>query len=328
MKKIFILALFVVLTASACTLGGGETVKVITPEEAKTKSLGFINDYLMNSGQTVEIKEVVDENGVYKVVVLMSDGQEIDSYLSKDGETFFPSGMNIQKFISDSEAGEDDSASAPSPEASLADIEKTAKPKVELFVMSHCPFGTQMEKGILPVLETLGSSIDFELKFNDYAMHGEVELKEQMLQYCIQKESPEKLAPYLQCFLADSSKSEECLTSTGVNKTKINSCVSATDKEYKVMELFADRNTWKSGRYPVFAIHEADNLKYGVTGSPSLVINGKKISANRDSASLLNTVCAGFENAPEACQTKLSSVSPSSGFGFGTAASATDASCE
>ena len=36
---------------------------------------------------------------------------------------------------------------------------KKEKPEVELFVMSHCPFGTQIEKGMLPVARLLGDKI-------------------------------------------------------------------------------------------------------------------------------------------------------------------------
>ena len=40
---------------------------------------------------------------------------------------------------------------------------KRAVPEVELFIMSHCPYGTQTMKGIVPVVELLGDKIDFEL---------------------------------------------------------------------------------------------------------------------------------------------------------------------
>ena len=54
--------------------------------------------------------------------------------------------------------------------------------------MSHCPYGTQMEKALLPVIETLGANnVNFELKFNTYAMHDKVELDEQLTQYCVKK---------------------------------------------------------------------------------------------------------------------------------------------
>ncbi len=330
MKKIFILSLFVIIFASGCTLGQQKvSIKEIGIEEAKTKSLDFINNYLMGSGQTVTIKEVTEENGLYRAVVTMADGQEINSYLSKDGEAFYPSGMNIKEFIAKADENKDTTAKAPveTPEASLADIKKNEKPKVELFVMSHCPYGTQIEKGILPALKELGKSVDFELKFCDYAMHGEKELKEQMSQYCIQKNNPDKIQEYLNCFLADETKGAECIAQLGINKAKIDTCVSATDSEYKVMASFQDKSTWKSGSYPQFAIYEADNTKYSVTGSPSLVVNGTKVQAGRDSASLLKTICAGFTKEPDACKVALASEAPAPGFGFSGTSAGGNASC-
>ncbi|MBU3941884.1 MAG: hypothetical protein KKF74_03150, partial [Nanoarchaeota archaeon] len=47
---------------------------------------------------------------------------------------------------------------------------KKDKPEVELFVMSHCPYGTQIEKGMLPVARLLGDKIDFNIRFCSYAM--------------------------------------------------------------------------------------------------------------------------------------------------------------
>ena len=58
--------------------------------------------------------------------------------------------------------------------------------------------------------------------------------------------------------------------------------------------------------------------KYGVQGSPTLVINGEVVQTGRDSASLLQTICSAFNEQPEACQTELSATSPSPGFGTGT----------
>ncbi len=327
MKKIFILSLFVVLFATACTFQKADTVKNISLEEAKIAATGFINDYLMSPGDNVSIKEASEENGLYKIVVNMADGQEVDSYLSKDGATFFPSGIKIDEFKAERDGTDNQTAAPSSPAVDLSSITKTEKPKVELFIMSHCPYGTQMEKGILPVLETLGDSIDFELEFCDYAMHGEKELNEEMSQYCVQKNNPEKLQDYLTCFLADETKGDECLSSLGINKSQHDTCVAATDKEYKITEMFNDKSTWKSGRYPTVAINEDNNKKYGISGSPSLVVNGKKIQSSRDSASLLKTICAGFENEPEACKATLSAVSPGPGFGFDTAGADSAASC-
>ena len=106
--------------------------------------------------------------------------------------------------------------------ATIADIPKAERASVELFVMSHCPYGTQMEKGILPAIEALGDKVDFGLKFCDYAMHGQKEIDEQLNQHCIQKNQPDKLASYLNCFL-EKGEGDKCLGDTGINISKLNS---------------------------------------------------------------------------------------------------------
>lgn len=190
---------------------------------------------------------------------------------------------------------------------------KTDKPLVELFVMSHCPFGTQIEKGILPVAKTLGDKIDFQIKFTDYAMHGETELREQLAQYCIQKEQPEKFFAYLEAFLVEGD-SDSSLEQSGVNKDKLLSCIDKTDKEFKVLENFNKKIGFK-GTYPGFEIFKADNAKYNVAGSPTLVINGTQNESGRDSNSLLKSICSAFNNAPEECDLELSAATPAPGFG-------------
>ncbi len=41
--------------------------------------------------------------------------------------------------------------------------------------MSYCPYGTQAEKGILPVVALLGDKIDFKLRTVHYVLHGDKE---------------------------------------------------------------------------------------------------------------------------------------------------------
>jgi hypothetical protein len=204
-------------------------------------------------------------------------------------------------------------------------MEKKAKPSVEVFVMSHCPFGTQIEKGILPVVDLLGDKIDFELKFCDYAMHDKKEIDEQLAQYCIQEEQNGKFLDYLNCFLEDGD-SDRCISEIGIDKEKLSFCIDATDKQFKISESYADKSTWK-GSFPSFDLFKSDNLKYGVQGSPTLVINGVQARTGRDSASLLDAVCTGFKDEPSECSESLSSANPSSGFGFGTTANTAASTC-
>jgi len=205
---------------------------------------------------------------------------------------------------------------------------KTKKPVVELFVMSHCPYGTQMEKAIIPALKTLGDSVDFQLKFVNYAMHGKPELDEQLSEFCIQKEQPDKLISYLECFLEDGD-SQKCVDSTGLNQELLNTCIKSSDEEFAVTKSFEDKSTWKSGSFPPFLIYEEENKKYGVAGSPTFVVNGEMIQpSSRTPKALLDTICSAFTNAPEECSQELSTEVPIPGFGWeSSAADSSDASC-
>ncbi|MFA5109283.1 MAG: hypothetical protein WC458_01950 [Patescibacteria group bacterium] len=294
--------------------------KNIDENQAKEITEKFINDFLMQSGSKATIKEVTEEYGLYKLKVdIVSD--VVDSYLTRDGKLFFPQALDIDKINSAKETAPEASATTGG-QAGQVTV-KNDKPVVELFVMSYCPYGTQIEKGILPVLTALGNKIEFELKFCSYAMHGDKELAENLNQYCIQKEQPDKLNAYLSCFLENSDASA-CIKSAKINTNKLNACVSSTDKQYKVTEN-AKNNVGYQGSYPGFNVDKTANDKYNVGGSPTLVINGQDISSDRDPASLLKTICSAFNNPPKECETVLSSASPSAGFGSGTATNASAA---
>jgi len=158
-------------------------------------------------------------------------------------------------------------------------------------------------------------------------MRGEKELQENLNQYCIQKEQPAKLDAYLKCFL-EASDSASCVSSTGVNKSQMDACVAKTDKQYKVIDNFKN-NVGFQGSFPGFDVYKADNDKYDVGGSPTLIINGEQVSSGRDSASLLKAICSAFKNQPKECQASLSTASPAPGFGSGTqAAGAAAAECQ
>lgn len=213
----------------------------------------------------------------------------------------------------------------PDCEKSWQCMPKKDKPEVELFVMSHCPYGTQIEKGMLPAARLLGNKIDFSVKFVYYAMHGKKELDEQTLQYCIQKEYNDKYLDYLACFLKEGN-TDDCLNEVELSG-KMDTCIAETDAEFKITEKFNDKSTWL-GNYPPFDIYKELNEKYGIAGSPGLVINGAVASVSRNPASLLDAICTGFKDKPAECNEELSSENPSAGFGFtATAASTSSGSC-
>jgi hypothetical protein len=195
-------------------------------------------------------------------------------------------------------------------------MEKRAKPDVDVFVMSHCPYGTQMEKGLLPVWEAIGDKVNMNIRFVDYAMHGKKEVDEQLKQYCIQTMDKAKFKKYLECFLKEGKTDDTCVNAAGIDKEKLTACIKKTDKEFKVTEKLEKKEGWK-GRFPPFPIHAEKAQKYGVRGSPTLVINDVVVKAGRSPKAILDAVCRGFKDKPKECEMKISAANPSPGFGFG-----------
>ncbi len=305
MKKHTKAALFLLLfifaqTPTTFAQQDSNNTVILSFDDAKIKVEDFINKIIISSAVgKAKVKNISEDGCLYKIAVDIN-GQEYISYMSKDGKKFFQSGRDIdsemKKYIEDHT------------------IVKSAKPTVELFVMSYCPYGMQIEKGILPVLEALGDEINFELKFCSYAMHDKKELTEQIREYCIQKQGSKLLLSYLTCFLEE-GKSDECIVKVGVDTIELNRSILAVEKKYKIMEQYNDKSTWYMNKYPLFTIYKEDNIKYDLKGSPNLIINGKKMLSGRDSESLLKLICSAFNNPPEECNVKLSSTNQAPGLG-------------
>ena len=209
----------------------------------------------------------------------------------------------------------------------LPNIPKNDKPKVELFVMSYCPFGLQMEKAYTPVWNLLKNKADLSVKFVSYAMHGKIEVDENTRQHCIQQEEgADKFITYLNCFSLKND-SAGCLNQSGINNAKINSCVEKTNKNFAILDKYNDKSTWLNGRFPLYPVHENLNDEYGVQGSPTLVINGTQVQTERTPEGIKNAICAAFNNAPSECSKKLSNTPATPGVGAGEGVDTGDAGC-
>ena len=191
---------------------------------------------------------------------------------------------------------------------------KSDRPKVDLYVMSYCPYGTQAEKPFLSIMKKFNDIADVDVKFVQYVMHQAQEWKENLLQYCIKTTQKEKFVPYLECFLKE-GKSEECLKTAGVDKTKIDTCIKETDEKFKITEKLND----KTKRFPDFDIDKETALKAWVQGSPTLVINWLKIEGvDRTERGFAEAICKAFKKEPAVCKdlSKFSTKAYKPWFGF------------
>lgn len=289
---------------------------LLTPQQAAEKAINYINQYLLEEGITASLIEVVEDNGLYEFKLKVQD-EEHSSYVTKDGKLLFLGGFDMDQT----------SAEFENSESEAQEIPKEDKPDVKLFVMAYCPFGLEAQKMFLPVYELLGDKTEMGIYFVNYIMHEKKEIDENIRQYCIQKEQREKYHDYLTCFVKNGSYEDEnafenCLTETKIDKGRLASCVSATDKEYKIIEQYDDKSTWLSGSYPKFDIHDSLNQKYEIGGSPTVVINDKVVSINpRSPEKFKEVLCQSFNSPPEECSQTLSENAFSSGFGLEEGAS-------
>ncbi|MFH1654678.1 MAG: hypothetical protein ABIE74_11610 [Pseudomonadota bacterium] len=214
----------------------------------------------------------------------------------------------------------------PTCKSDMACMEKREKPDVDVFVMSHCPFGTQIEKGLLPVWDLIGDKANINIRFVDYAMHGKKEVDEQLKQYCIQQDDMGKYKKYLKCFLQDGTEGDKCTKAAGVDSAKLSACIKKSDAKFNISKDFENKEKWK-GRFPPFGVDAGLAKKYGVQGSPTLVVNDVSVRADRSPQAILETICMGFKDKPAECNKKLDAAAPSPGFGAGKSQKGSKGSC-
>ncbi len=278
-------------------------------------AIDYINANLLPPGTTASLVEVTNEGTVYKVKIKIG-ADEPDVYVSKDGQFLFTAAFEMTP--------------VETPESQIQEQEppKADRPDIKLFVMSYCSYGLQMEKVYLPVYQLLKDKADFGIYFVDYIMHDKPEIDENLRQYCIQNQSKEEFAEYLDCF-SKTGEVDSCLSQTNINQNELSECIASTDNQFNITEQYNDQSTWMNGQYPKFGIHQPLNEQYSIQGSPTTIINDQEVAANeRSPEAFKNLICKAFNNPPAECSQVLSTDIPEAGIGAGITTGTGDASCE
>jgi glutaredoxin len=168
--------------------------------------------------------------------------------------------------------------------------------KVELYVMSQCPYGVEAEKAIKPVLDKIGHLIDFKLDFivnplpdgTFKSLHGQPEVDGNIAQLCANKIAPEKFWAFLECQnrnMRDVHNNwKPCAEQTGVDLAKLTACKEGQEGK-DLLTASAER---------------AKAAKAG--GSPTIVLNGKPYTGGRSTNGYLRGFCAELpEPKPQPC---------------------------
>jgi hypothetical protein len=303
---IVILSLAGILYATG-TLGGSAAVP---PEDCGKTVISYVNTNLAQVNSTATLVSVSEKNGIYQIAANYQE-KNLTFYTTKDC-TFLFSGITNMKSTPTPTTSP---TPTPSPVPTREPV-KSARPTVDLYVMSFCPYGTQAEAGMGPVADLLKSKANIRIRYistvsgttvdSVSSLHGPAEVQEDLRQICINKYYPGQFWSYLKTFNAQCYPSwknatvlESCQKDTmaalSMDSAKIDTCSTGTEgiTLLKADETASDTNHAKS--------------------SPMLFINGVLYSGSRTSEAYKQAVCNSFETAPAECSTAVSSApAPSS----------------
>jgi hypothetical protein len=267
---------------------------VVPPAVCGERVISYINSNVVQPGTTVSLISINETKGLY-ALTSQYQSQVITIYVTKDCTLLFTNTIDMN--------------ATPSGTAKSQPAKKSARPVVDLYVMAFCPYGTQAETIMKPVVDLLGSTADIRIRYittidgntinNVTSLHGPTEVKEDLRQLCILKSTPQKYWDYLKAFndqcyplWQNTSALDSCrkkvTASMGIDLTRTESCAFSTDG---LALLKAD---------------ETDAAKYGVSGSPTLIINGVEYAGSRTPEAYKQAICNSFDTAPAVCNTTLS----------------------
>ncbi len=171
------------------------------------------------------------------------------------------------------------------------------KVKMEFYIMSQCPYGTQVQEGIAPVLEKMAGYIDFKQDFiankapdgTFSCLHGEPECNGNIAQLCIEKHNPDKYFPAVLCMAKDRKgipdNWKKCAEASGLDTAPIQACYEGQEGK----DLL-DASSKKA-------------QERGARGSPTIYVNEKPYRGGRSAEAFEIAVCMALDekDRPKDC---------------------------
>lgn len=269
---------------------------VVSPHVCGAEVVSYLNENLVQPGSSISLSSVKESRGLYEIQVKYNSNT-VTVYSTKDCGMLFTDTINM-------------SATRTGTKSQQTAAVQSDRPVVDLYVMAYCPYGTQAEEVMKPVVALLGEKADFQVRYissvygedisSIQSLHGAAEVNEDAFQICVEKTNASALWPYLHAFntgcypkATNAAGLAECrkglLPALGLDNSTIEKCMAGSD---------------------VVAILKSDESQgnlLGVTGSPTLIINNVTYSGKRTPEAYKQAICNSFTTKPDACNTVLSS---------------------
>lgn len=189
---------------------------------------------------------------------------------------------------------------------SQSDDSSDKKATLDFYIMSQCPYGTQVEDGVAPVVKKMGDAFNLNINYilypaTNYAgeeetycidglcsMHGTPEVKGNIVQLCVKESAPKKHMEFISCQNKDMQSIpdnwEKCAQDLELDTDKIKTCYEGEEG----IKLLAENKL----------LADAVNA----TGSPTIYLNDKQYESGRDSLSFQRAICAEINNEHAECK--------------------------
>jgi glutaredoxin len=278
---------------------GGSTTpsSTISAETCGAQMINFINKNY--PGMNAIFKNAVETNGIFEIDMEYQN-EIIPLYATKDCKLLFPNSIDVTNVT-------------PIPTTTTTPVPtpvKAAVPTVDLYVMSFCPYGVQAENTLKPVVDLLGTKANFTVRYiasvngntinNVSSLHGLNEAKEDARQLCILQHYPDKFWSYLMQI------NGQCYPQAG-NSTALEACWKNVATRLSIDVSEVESCAYGSEGINLLRASKAKVDQYGVSGSPTLFINGQKYTGTRSAEAFKVVICNAFQTVPSECSMNLSS---------------------
>jgi protein-disulfide isomerase/plastocyanin len=283
----------ILLVASVFTNGFGisneDNTAQLSLSEAEAKALAYVNENLLQAPFVAEVESSEDAGTLYKVSLSVA-GQTVDSYLTKDGNLFFPQGFETsESLVVEGETVEvslDDDAVKGDPNAAVTIVE---------FSDFECPFcGKYVREAYPQIVSEYIDTGKVKYVFRDFPLdfHQSAQKAGEAAECAGEQGKYWEMHDYLfvnQDYLAVENL-KGYAKDLGLDTADFNECL---DSGAMADEVKADM---------------ADGQKYGVSGTPAFFINGKMISGAQPFAAFKAEIDAALAASGEAVEVEIDEV--------------------
>jgi Gamma interferon inducible lysosomal thiol reductase (GILT) len=169
---------------------------------------------------------------------------------------------------------------------------------LDMFVMSQCPYGVQVEDAIGPVKEQLGAALQVNINYianvdeagGFKSLHGPNEVAGNIVQLCAGAQDAKKMLPMILCQNKAGAKTvheswKTCGAEVGLDVGKLETCMGGDEGK----KLLTDSLTLAQQK--------------GARGSPTMFLDGQPYKGGRKPNDFLRMICGTYgADAPAACK--------------------------